>query len=171
MADIALRVYLEEIDGMIDGNRVDEAIAHLKHILGIYPKNLEAYRLLAKALLEKNRHLDAADVFQRVLSSVPDDFISHIGMAVVREDEGSLDAAIRHMERAYEVQPSNGPVQEELRRLYGKRDGAEPPRLRLSRAALARMYEKGDLYPQAIAELRAALSEDPERLDLKVMLA
>ncbi|MEK7312777.1 MAG: tetratricopeptide repeat protein, partial [Chloroflexota bacterium] len=85
MADIALRVYLEEIDGMIDGNRVDEAIAHLKHILGIYPKNLEAYRLLAKALLEKNRHLDAADVFQRVLSSVPDDFISHIGMAVVRE--------------------------------------------------------------------------------------
>jgi len=171
MADIALRVYLEEIDGMIDGNRVDEAIAHLKHILGIYPKNLEAYRLLAKALLEKNRHLDAADVFQRVLSSVPDDFISHIGMAVVREDEGSLDAAIWHMERAYEVQPSNGPVQEELRRLYGKRDGAEPPRLRLSRAALARMYEKGDLYAQAIAELRAALSEDPERLDLKVMLA
>lgn len=171
MADIALRVYLEDIDGMIDGNRVDEAIAHLKHILGIYPKNLEAYRLLAKALLEKNRHLDAADVFQRVLSSVPDDFISHIGMAVVREDEGNLDAAIWHMERAYEVQPSNGPVQEELRRLYGKRDGAEPPRLRLSRAALARMYEKGDLYPQAIAELRVALGEDPERLDLKVMLA
>src|SRR5258707_11162447 len=107
MADIALRSYLEEIDGLIDGNRVEEAIAHLKHILGIYPKDLDAYRLLAKALLEKNRHLDAADVFQRVLSSVPEDFIAHIGMAVVREDEGNLDAAIWHMERAYEVQPSS----------------------------------------------------------------
>ncbi len=171
MADISLRTYLEEIDGMIDGNRVEEAVAHLKHILGIYPKNLDAYRLLAKALLEKNRHLDAADVFQRVLSSVPDDFISHIGMAVVREDEGNLDAAIWHMERAYEVQPNNGPIQEELRRLYGKRDGVEPPRVRLTRGALARMYERGDLYPQAIAELRAALADDPERLDLKVLLA
>ena len=171
MPDIALRTYLEEIDGMIDGSRVEEAIAHLKHILGIYPKNLEAYRLLAKGLLEKNKHLDAADVFQRVLSSVPDDFIAHVGMAVVREDEGNLDAAIWHMERAYEVQPSNGPVQEELRRLYGKRDGGELPRLRLSRAALARMYEKGSLYPQAIAEVRSALTEDPDRLDLKVLLA
>jgi len=156
---------------MIDGNRADEAIVHLKHILGIYPKNIEAYRLLAKGLLERNRHLDAADVFQRVLSSVPDDFISHIGMAVVREDEGNMDAAIWHMERAYEVEPNSGPVQEELRRLYGRRDGTEPPKLRLTRAALARMYEKGDLYPQAIGELRAALADEPDRLDLKVMLA
>jgi tetratricopeptide (TPR) repeat protein len=171
MADITLRSYFEEIDGLIDGSRVEEAIAHLKHILGIYPKALDAYRLLAKALLEKNRHLDAADVFQRVLSSVPDDFIAHIGMAVVREDEGNLDAAIWHMERAYEVQPSSVPIQEELRRLYGKRDGVEPPRLRLSRAALARMYEKGDLYQQAIGELRVALRDEPDRLDLKVMLA
>jgi tetratricopeptide (TPR) repeat protein len=163
MAEIALRLYLEEIDGMIDGNRAEESIVHLKHILTIYPKNLEAYRLLAKALLEKNRHLDAADVFQRVLSSVPDDFVSHVGMAVVREDEGNVDAAIWHLERAFEVQPNSGPVHEELRRLYGRRDGVEPPRLRLSRAALARMYEKGDLYAQAIAEVRAALSDDPAR--------
>ena len=75
MADIALRSYLEEIDRMVDSNQVDEAIAHAKYILGIYPKNLEAYKVLAKCLLEKNRHIDAADIFQRVLSAVPDDFV------------------------------------------------------------------------------------------------
>ncbi len=171
MADITLRNYLDEIDRMIDGSQVDEAVAHARYILSIFPKHLESYRLLAKALLEKNRHMDAADVFQRVLSSVPDDFVSHVGMAIVREDESNLDAAIWHMERAYEAQPSNGPVQEELRRLYGRRDGMEPPRVRLTRGALARLYEKGDLYPQAIAELRSALVEEPDRLDLKVVMA
>lgn len=171
MVEIALRAYLREIDAMTDGSRVDEAIAHLRHILTIYPKNLEAYRLLGKALLEKDRHLDAADIFQRVLSSVPDDFVSHVGMAIVREDEENIEAAIWHMERAYEAQPSNAAIQDELKRLYARRDGLEPPRLRLTRAALARLYEKGDLYPQAIAELRAALAEEPERIDLRVLMA
>ena len=58
MADITLRNYLEEIDRMIDGSQVDEAVAHARYILSIFPKHLESYRLLAKALLEKNRHMD-----------------------------------------------------------------------------------------------------------------
>ncbi len=33
------------------------------------------------------------------------------------------------------------------------------------------MYYKGELYPQAINELRAALGEDPQRLDLHLLLA
>jgi tetratricopeptide (TPR) repeat protein len=41
----------------------------------------------------------------------------------------------------------------------------------LTRGALARMYAHGELYPQAIAELRAALTEDPERPDLQILLA
>ena len=171
MADIALRTYLQEIDELVNNSQSDEAIAHTKHILGFYPKLLEAYRLWAKALLEKQKHIDAADIFQRVLSSVPDDFISHVGMSIVREDEGNLDAAIWHMERAFESQPGSSDIQAELKRLYGKRDGLEPPKVRLTRAALARLYEKGDHYPQALAELRAALAEEPDRIDLKVLMA
>jgi len=74
------------------------------------------------------------------------------------------------MERAFEVQPANAAIQEELRRLYGRRDGVVPPRVRLTRGALVRMYERGELYRQAIAEILAALKEDPERLDLMVVL-
>jgi tetratricopeptide (TPR) repeat protein len=110
-------------------------------------------------------------LFQRVLSSVPDDFVAHIGMSIIREDEDNLDAGIWHMERAFEVQPSNRAVQDELRRLYGKREGYEPAKVRLTRGALARMYSHGDLYNQAIGELRSALAEDPQRPDLQVLLA
>ncbi len=92
-------------------------------------------------------------------------------MSIIREDEGNLDAAIWHMEKAFEAQPSNTAVQDELRRLYGRRDGVEPPKIRLTRGALVRMYARGELYQQAIAEIRAALAEDPLRVDLEVILA
>ena len=171
MNSIPLRAYNREIEEAIEQKQYDEAIAHCRHILQTYPKHIETYRLLGKAYLESQRYGNAADLFQRVLSSVPNDFISHVGMSIIREDESNLDAAIWHMERAFESQPYNGAIQGELRRLYGLRDGVEPPKIRLTRGALARMYAKGNLYEQAIAELRATLAEDPHRADLQVMLA
>ncbi len=171
MAKIPLRVYNREIEAMIDRGESTTAIAHCRHILKYYPKHIDTYRLLGKAYLESQRYAEAADILQRIISAVPDDFISQIGMSIIREDEGNLDAAIWHMERAFEAQPSNTAVQDELRRLYGRRDGVEPPKIRLTRGALVRMYARGELYQQAIAEIRAALAEDPLRVDLEVILA
>jgi competence ComEA-like helix-hairpin-helix protein len=171
MSKTSLRTYNREIESLIEQNQFEQAIAHARHILQFFPKHINTYRLLGKAYLESQRYGDAADVFQRVLSAIPDDFVSHVGMSIIREDEGNLDEAIWHMERAFEVQPANSAIQGELRRLYGRRDGMEPPKVRLTRGALARMYLKGELYQQSIAELRAALAEDPQRPDLLALLA
>ncbi len=171
MAKIPLRAYLQEIESAIYEGQTDEAVAHCRHILQSFPKHVDTYRLLGKAFLEARQYPSAADIFERVLSAVPDDFIAHLGMSIIREDDGSLDAAIWHMERAFEVQPYNPAIQEELRRLYGKRDGMTPPKVRLTPAALARTYAKGGHYPQAIAELRSTLAQDPDRPDLLVLLA
>ena len=171
MASISLRAYNLEIESMIDHGQAEEAVAHCMHILQYVPKHIATYRLLGKALLELQRYTDSTDIFSRVLSSLPDDFISHVGMSIIRENESNLDGAIWHMERAYEAQPANAAIQDELRRLYGRRDGLEPPKIRLTRGALARMYAKGQLYQQAIGELHAALAEDDRRPDLQVQLA
>lgn len=171
MAETALRAYIKEVDDLVEREQLDEAIAHCRHILESYPKHLDTYRLLGKAYLEAKRYGDAADIFQRVLSAVPDDFVSQVGMSIVREDEGNLDASIWHMERAFETTPANPAIQQELRRLVGRRDGIEPHKVRLTRGALARMYAQGELYPQAAAELRAALQEDFDRPDLQAALA
>ncbi len=138
MAIIPLRQYNREIEGLIDTGQLDEAVAHCRHVLESFPKHIATYRLLGKAYLEQQRFGDAADIFQRVLSSVPDDHVANIGLSLIREDEGNLDAAIWYMERALEAQPSNSAIKDELRRLYGRRDGIEPPKVRLTRGALAR---------------------------------
>lgn len=170
MAIISLRAYNREIESYIERGQYEQAIFHCRHILQYFPKHIDTYRLLGKTYLESQRYGDAADILQRVLSSVPDDFVSHVGLSIIREDEGNINDAIWHMERAFETQPSNSAIQSELRRLRQKRDGYDTPKVRLTRGALARMYMKGDLYPQAINELRAALSEDPKRIDLQILL-
>src|SRR5215212_2127906 len=171
MAKLSLRAYNHEIEAMIDRNHLDEAIAHCKHILKTFPKHLDTYRLLGKAYLEYKRYPDATDIFSRVLVAVPNDFVANVGMSIVRDEENKLDDAIWHMERAFETQPSNAAIQSELQRLYGRRDGVQLPRIRMTRGALAHMYVQGELYPQAISEIKGVLKEDPSRNDMQVLLA
>lgn len=171
MARITLKDYLAQLGEWLDAGENEEVIAHARHILESHPKHLETYRLMGKAYLEEQNFQDAGDIFQRVLSSAPDDFVAHLGMSIIREGQEDLDAAIWHMERAFESQPSNRAVQDELRRLYGEREGSTPTKVRLTRGALARMYAHGDLHNQAIGELLSALQEDADRPDLQVLLA
>ena len=171
MAKVSLRGYNTEIDQLIDNNQLDEAIAHCIHILGTYPKHADTYRLLGKAFLERQRYNDAADMFLRVLAIFPDDFVAHIGISIVREELSDLNLAVFHMERAFEVQPTNTAIQDELKRLYGKRDGVTPAKIRLTHPALARLYSKGDLNQQALGELSVALSDTPTRPDILAQLA
>ena len=171
MAKVPLRVYNREIETMIDRGQLDEAIAHCHHIFKTFPKHLETYRLLGKAYLEYKRYKEAVDVFSRVLVSEPNDFVANVGMSIIRDEENKLDDAIWHMERAFETQPSNAAIQSELQRLYGRRDGVQPPRIRMTRGALAHMYVQGELYPQAISEIKSVLKEDPGRSDMEALLA
>ncbi|MHC1740992.1 MAG: tetratricopeptide repeat protein [Anaerolineaceae bacterium] len=171
MPRISLRAYEKQIEDLIEQNRLQEAVEHCRHILRTFPKCISTYRILGKALLEGKQYKESADVFKRVLAVYPDDFIAHVGMSIVSENADNLDAAIWHMELAFDSQPSNITIQEELKRLFGRRDGTHPAKIRLTRGALVRMYARGELYPQAIAEIKSALAEDGKRLDLKVLLA
>ena len=171
MAKVPLRAYNREVEAMIDRGQLDEAIAHCIHIFKSFPKHLETYRLLGKAYLEYKRYKDAEDIFSRILVSEPNDFVANVGMSIIRDEENKLDDAIWHMERAFETQPSNAAIQSELQRLYGRRDGVQPPRIRMTRGALAHMYVQGELYPQAISEIKSVLKEDPGRSDMETLLA
>ncbi len=170
MAEVALRDYLDEIDNLIDHGSVEAALQHSRHILQQYPKVVDVYRLMGKALLEREDDRAAQDVFQRVLSVDPEDFVARVGLSIVHDRNNELELAIWHMERAFDIAPSNALIQGELRRLYARRDGESPERIPLTRDALARMYAQGDLNAEAIADLRDLLREQPDRLDLQIQM-
>ncbi len=171
MSEISLRSYVEYIEGRLERDAHSEVIAQCRHVLETYPRYVEIYKLLARALLEQEHFQDALDLFQRVLSADPNDFVAHVGISDCYRESGALDQAIWHLERAFEQVPSNIELQDEIKRLYAERDGRPPRKIQLTAGALARLYAKGKLYPQAIQELRKALTRDPERLDLQLLLA
>jgi tetratricopeptide (TPR) repeat protein len=171
MAEITLPKYLQYVNSLIDDSRLAEAVAHSRHILEQHPRYLDAYRALGKALLEQGDYPGAVDVLQRVLSAAPADFIAHVGLAIVHKAGDRWKEALWHLERAFEVEPYNPAIRSELQDLYGRRDGLAPEQPELTQGALARFYVKGGLYQQAILELRELLEADPERVDLRLLLA
>ncbi|MEJ2149580.1 MAG: hypothetical protein P8Z40_08860, partial [Chloroflexota bacterium] len=119
----------------------------------------------------QENYQDALDLFQRVLSSDPNDFIAHIGMSDCYRESDAIVPAIWHLERAFEQAPNNAELQDEIKKLYAMRGTKAPRRVGLTGGALARLYAKGKLYPQAISEQEKAIKHDPERLDLQTLLA
>ncbi|HYN89304.1 MAG TPA: tetratricopeptide repeat protein, partial [Ardenticatenaceae bacterium] len=146
------------------------AIEMARHLLGQYPKCINGYRLLSQAALERGDYHEAGDLFRRVLSADPEDFIARAGLALVYRQEGALDEAIWQMLRAYELVPGNAEVREHLRQLFEERDDRAPGRFKLNSAGLARIYMRDGWYERAADELRAQLDAEPDRVDLRVAL-
>src|SRR5438132_11228620 len=97
-----LRAYLDELKLLLEQEALEEVIGHCRHILQHFPKNVETYRLLGRALLEKARYEEAGDVFQRVLSAVPEDIVSHLGMSSVSEEICDIAGTIEHCDMSYD---------------------------------------------------------------------
>ncbi|MDO9545235.1 MAG: tetratricopeptide repeat protein, partial [Pelolinea sp.] len=114
MQKVPLRVFYRTIDDLILNQQSDAAISRSKCLLQEFPKNLSVYQLLGKAFLDKQEFDDANTVFEKILEIDPDDFVSHIGISIISESFGNLDKALESMRRAYELQPSNESLQNEV---------------------------------------------------------
>jgi tetratricopeptide (TPR) repeat protein len=171
MAEVTLHKYCEEAKELVRTDSYDQAIAICRYMLEQFPKYLASYRLLGEACLEKGEYVDAANLFKRVLGSDLEDFIAYVGLGIIYDEEGALEEAIWQLERAFELAPGNAEIRGELQRLYAQRDETGPARLKLTAAALGRLYLKEELYERAIDEFKAVLEDDPKRPDIQVALA
>ena len=171
MAEVALQAYENEIDQMIEEARYLEALAHLRHILGQYPRYLGAYYLLGKMLLEAGLPDLAVDMFRRVLNADPEHFLARIGLGLAHERHGQLQAAIWNLQQAFDLAPGDEAIHDELCRLMGQDSGVTPDHIPMSRAGLARLYLRGGLFNRAVEEFRTLVAENPDRVDLQVALA
>lgn len=170
MAKIPLRAYLRDIQNLIDSDQALQAMANCRAILAVYPRHLGSARLLGSAGVLVEDYKAAKAAYLQVLASLPGDLISHIGLSVLLEISGEFEPAVWHMQRAVEIQPGNPPLRKDLQRLLRRHTDVESPESHLTRYALARMYQKGNLYLQASAEILAALVDEPQRLDMQCLL-
>lgn len=171
MAEIPLQDYIATIEGQLSGAAADEAMYHSRHLLSHYPKYTPAYRLLGRALLLKGQHDEAEAAFRRVLSVEPNDRTAHLGLSDIYDRRHRGDEAIWHAERALELDAANQAASDAVHNLYRRYHGQERPRMGLTAVTLARQAIQNRDFDQAVQTLRSAIERQPERVDLKLLLA
>src|SRR5919205_257160 len=171
MASMSLQAAYDQARQWLEGNDLDRAIGLAQHILNYYPDNLEAYRIIGEAYLANRQLGPAQEAFERVLRSDPENIPAHVGLGITYERLGKLDRALPEFEQALEIKPDMAELRSQLLRLYAEAWGSKNAQPRLSRAGLARLYAKGHMLPQAIAEFRQVLADQPGRHDAMVALA
>ncbi|MDX2138949.1 MAG: tetratricopeptide repeat protein [Chloroflexota bacterium] len=171
MSDISLRDYLKALDQLIEEGSADEVLWHARHILQHYPRNVNAYRFVGRALLGLGRWDEASAVLRRVLSVLPDDKDAHRLLSEINIRRNRQNEAIWHMERAFERDPGDREIVNELQRMYREYRGVANPRVQLTTAAVARQNIRAGEFDRAVETLRSALSRSPSRADLRVLLA
>jgi len=171
MADITLRDYLAKLDTLLKNGAASEVIHHCRHILQYFPKNADTYRYLGRALVENKSWREADEVLRRLLSVYPDDFYAHVGLSETSMADKRPDDAIWFLERAFEQEPNNEVILDELRELYRKHRRVEHAKVHLTAGAVAQQYVRNGLFPQAVTTLQQALASAPDRIDLKLLLA
>jgi tetratricopeptide (TPR) repeat protein len=177
MPAIPLHAYVAKIEALVDSGEQDEAIAHCRHILRLYPKYYQVYGLLGHAALGKGMYREARELLKRALSVDPESSSAWVGLARTYAEEDLTSEAVWAMERALELAPGDRAVCRELERLRKRTIGAQrllegpPVDCALSRGALGRLYAQGGLRAQAIDEFQSVLRENPHLPHIRVALA
>lgn len=170
MTTTSLQAYLTSIDQMLEQEQYEAVVGHGFHILKHFPRHIDTYRLVAKGLLGLKRYDEAKELFHRILSADPNDLISHVALADLAQMDNKSDEAQYHLERALELDPYNGAIQQELNRYYDT-DDFGVGRIQLNEGGLARLYMRGELYDQATSLLSKLVNQEDERIDLEVLLS
>lgn len=171
MSEISLRDYLARLDQLAQAGSADEVLWHARHILQYYPKNVDAYRFIGRALVALGRWDEANATLRRVLSVLPNDKATHLLLSTAYERQKRSNEAIWHLERAFEQDPNDAYLIDELKRMYAEHRHIANPRIQFTTAAVARQNIRSRDFDRAIEALRAALKRTPQRGDLRLLLA
>lgn len=169
--EISLRAYQDKLDDLLEQDRYDELVAHARHILKTYPKNLRAYQQLGRALHAAGRWGEAAGVLRRLLGAAPSEFETHSLLAQCYRHIDQAERAIWHAERALDQKPSDNATTNLIRDLYREHRSEQIDRMQLTAGALAQQQIRNNLLHAALDTLAQALQRHPDRIDLKLLQA
>lgn len=171
MAEISLSAYQDRLASFLAEGRHDEVIAHARHILKTFPKNLRAYQQLGDALFAAGRGAEAAEVMRRMLGARLQDFKANSQLARVYQQMGQGQRALWHAERAFDQNPNHRETMDLIRRLTLEERGEQIERLQLTAGALAQQHVRNNLLTDALDVLNGALGRNRDRIDLQLLRA
>jgi tetratricopeptide (TPR) repeat protein len=159
---------LRRAETEIAAGRPEQALAYCQELQTAYPRALRVQRVLGEIYLALRRPREALAALDRALAGDPEDARVCCARALVHQMHGDDVSALAWYRRACDLRPDDQALRATYRGL-ARRLG-EPP-YSPSRAGLARLYLRGDLFAHAIREWEQLVVESPDMLDAQVGLA
>lgn len=159
---------LRRVEAEIAAGRPEQALAYCQELQAAYPRALRVQRVLGEIYLALHRPREALAALDRTLAGDPEDVRACCARALVHQMHGDDTAALAWYRRACDLRPDDQSLRLNYRDLARR---LREPSYRPSRAGLARLYLRGDLFAHAIREWEQLVSESPDMLDAQVGLA
>jgi tetratricopeptide (TPR) repeat protein len=159
---------LRRVEAEIAAGRPEQALAYCQDLQAAYPRALRVQRVLGEIYLALHRPREALAALDRTLAGDPEDVRACCARALVHQMHGDDVSALAWYRRACDLRPDDQALRMTYRDLARR---LREPSYRPSRAGLARLYLRGDLFAHAIREWEQLVSESPDMLDAQVGLA
>jgi tetratricopeptide (TPR) repeat protein len=85
--------------------RWDDALPWLRRATELQPGSLEYWKLLAKAEVEREHYPEAINSYQEIIKRDPDDASAHNSLGLLLQEDGQLELAADHVQKALGLQP------------------------------------------------------------------
>lgn len=168
MQRTSLSESLRVVEAEIAAGRPEQALARCQELQTQYPRALPIQRVLGEIYLALRKPREALGALDRVLAGDPEDARACCARAIVHQMHGDTMAALAWYRRACDIRPDD----RDLRSTYGElARSLGQPAYRPSRAGLARLYLRGDLFVHAAREWETLIAEDSDNLEAQVGLA
>lgn len=159
---------LRRVEAEIAAGRPEQALAYCQELQAAYPRALRVQRVLGEIYLALHRPREALAALDRTLAGDPEDVRACCARALVHQMHGDDVSALAWYRRACDLRPEDQALRVTYRDLARR---LREPSYRPSRAGLARLYLRGDLFAHAIREWEQLVNESPDMLDAQVGLA
>jgi tetratricopeptide (TPR) repeat protein len=159
---------LRRAEAEIAAGRAEEALNYCQELQSAYPRAIRVQRVLGEIYLALRRPREALATLDRALAGDPEDVRATCARALVHQMHGDNVAALAWYRRACDLRPDDQALRATYRNLALR---LGEPAYRPSRAGLARLYLRGDLFSHAIREWEQLVNESPDMLDAQVGLA
>ncbi len=168
MGQTSLSESLRGVEAEIAAGRPDRALALCQELVTRYPRALAVQRVLGEVYLALRKSREALGALDRALAGNPEDARACCARAIVNQIQGDTMAALAWYRRACDISPDDQVLRSAYREIASH---LQQPPYRPSRAGLARLYLRGDLFPHAAREWETLLAEQPDALEAQVGLA
>ena len=167
---IAISDAIQQARQAVEDGDYRSAIQSCNQLVNQFPDYAAAYRVLGEAYLEQGQTADAEQAFAQSLLRDPRQPWAYHGLGLIAEEQNVLDNALAFCQVAWELAPNYAQLRDPVIRIATRRYGADG-QAQLTGAALAQIYANTARLQRAAVEYQGALTELPDRIDLRLGLA